>query len=120
MEYGGTPGRDGLLSYNDVIINEVLTHTDPPASDSIELYNTTGLPIDIGGWYLSDSSANYEKFRIPDDTIIAAHGYPFSPRRISANTSPSMPTKATTPGCLRPTPRAISNTLPTTWTSAPP
>ena len=38
VEYGGTPGRDGLSSYNDVVINEVLTHTDPPYSDTIELY----------------------------------------------------------------------------------
>jgi hypothetical protein len=75
VEYGGTPGADGLLSYNPVIINEVLTHSDASSGDELELYNTTGYAIDIGGWYLSDSSSDYEKYRIPDGTIIAAHGY---------------------------------------------
>jgi hypothetical protein len=75
VEYGGTPGDDGLLSYDAVIINEVLTHSDTSSGDELELYNTTGYAINIGGWYLSDSSSDYEKYRIPNGTIIAAHGY---------------------------------------------
>jgi hypothetical protein len=75
VEYGGTPGADGLLSYNDVIINEVLSHTDSFDGDKIELYNITDYALDIGGWYLSDSSDNYLKYCIPEGTIIAAHGY---------------------------------------------
>ena len=42
---------------------------------SIELLNTTGEPIDIGGWYLSDSSGNYQKFQIPDGTVLSPGGY---------------------------------------------
>lgn len=74
-EYGGSPGSPGQGNTRDVVINEVLTHTDPPASDAIELYNTTGQPINVGGWYLSDSSGTLKKFRIPGGTTIPAWGY---------------------------------------------
>lgn len=37
-----------------VRINELMTHTDLPQEDWIELYNTSDAPIDISGWYLSD------------------------------------------------------------------
>lgn len=73
---GGTPGAAPLPSPG-VVINEVLAHTDPPVTlaDSIELFNTTARPIDIGGWYLSDSGNNLRKFRVPSGTVIPASGY---------------------------------------------
>ncbi|MBN2474242.1 MAG: lamin tail domain-containing protein [Pirellulales bacterium] len=74
-EYGGSPGTAGSGPVGDVVVNEVLSHTDPPLTDTIELHNTTGNPIDVGGWYLSDSNGNYLKFRVPDGTTIAADGY---------------------------------------------
>ncbi|MBN2474798.1 MAG: lamin tail domain-containing protein [Pirellulales bacterium] len=74
-EYGGSPGAAGEGPRGDVLVNEVLTHTDLPSTDTIELINTTGQAIDLGGWYLSDSSAEYRKFRIPDGTTIPAGGY---------------------------------------------
>ena len=74
-EYGGSPGQAGVGPMADVVINEVLTHTDQPEVDSIELYNPTAGSINVGGWYLSDSNSDYLKFRIPDSTQIAAHGY---------------------------------------------
>ncbi len=74
-EFGGTLMWTGAGILGDVVVNEVLSHTDFPQSDSIELHNTTDAPIDIGGWYLSDTHKNYLKFRIPDGTTIAAGGY---------------------------------------------
>jgi autotransporter-associated beta strand protein len=74
-EYNGSPGRAGTGPMADVIINEVLSHSDAPLVDAIELYNTTDGPINIGGWFLSDSNSDYLKFRIPDNTVIAGHGY---------------------------------------------
>jgi len=68
-EYGGSPGVEGQGPRGDVLINEVLTHTDPPDVDSIELYNATTAAIHIGGWYLSDSNNLYEKFCVPETTI---------------------------------------------------
>ncbi|MBN2473347.1 MAG: lamin tail domain-containing protein [Pirellulales bacterium] len=73
--YGGSPGSPGEGLRSDVLINEVLSHTDDPLTDSIELYNSTAAAIELGGWYLSDSGDSYLKFRIADGTTIPAGGY---------------------------------------------
>ena len=74
-EYGGTPGAAGAGPLPGVVVNEVLTNTDAPAVDSIELFNPTLQAVNLGGWYLSDTAANYRAYRIPDGTTIAAGGY---------------------------------------------
>ncbi|HCO95856.1 MAG TPA: hypothetical protein DIU00_18270, partial [Phycisphaerales bacterium] len=64
---GGSPGQDDgaiLPEPGAVVINEVLAHSHAEASDWIELYNTTGTAIDIGGWFLSDSYDNLFKYEI--------------------------------------------------------
>jgi hypothetical protein len=75
---GGSPGRHEPLRMKGglraVVINEVLAHTDPPQLDYIELYNYSTQPVDISNCYLSDS-ASTNKFRVPPNTILAAHGY---------------------------------------------
>jgi hypothetical protein len=58
-----------------VVINEVLAHSHGGAADWVELYNTTDANINIGGWFLSDNSANRTKYRIADGTIIDANSY---------------------------------------------
>jgi hypothetical protein len=70
-----TPGDSNYLPLSNVVVNEVLTHTDPPLEDAIELRNTTALPVDIGGWFLSDDKDSLRKFLIPAATIIPAAGY---------------------------------------------
>ena len=76
---GGTPGEAHVANAvaNDVIvINEVLTHTDLGDGDWIELYNTTGAPISVDNWYLSDDKDNLKKYMIPAMTPdIPAYGY---------------------------------------------
>ena len=74
-EYNGSPGRAGVGAQKTVVINEVLTHTDPPIEDAVELYNLTDAAIDLGGWYLSNSRANPKKFKFPAGTVIPAHGF---------------------------------------------
>ncbi len=82
FRYGGTPGQPSAPS-SGVVINEVLTHTDVPLVDAIELHNVTDAPIDVGGWFLSDDwgwqhvadNGDYRKFRMPDGTVIPAGGY---------------------------------------------
>jgi hypothetical protein len=72
----GSPGSDGPASaIGGVVLNEVLSSSTEPLRDTIELMNTTGLGINIGGWYLTDDPAYPWKFRIPDGTTIAAGGY---------------------------------------------
>ncbi len=69
-EYLGSPGRAGMDRPLKIYINEVLTHTDPPLWDSIELYNPNDISVDLSGWLLSDSTLDYQKFRIPAGTVL--------------------------------------------------
>ncbi|MCB9191769.1 MAG: CotH kinase family protein [Flavobacteriales bacterium] len=43
--------------------------------DWIELYNTSGMPVNIGGYFLSDSENNRDKYQIPAGTTIPGNGY---------------------------------------------
>ena len=74
IEYGGSPGVEGGDNLG-IVINEVLTHANLPATDAIELHNVTDSAIDISGWYLSDTVKKLKQFRIPDGTILPAGGY---------------------------------------------
>jgi hypothetical protein len=74
----GNPGADSpanVVANGAIVINEILTHTDEADGDWIELHNTTGSPIDIGGWFLSDSRDNLRKYQIAAGTSIAPGGY---------------------------------------------
>ena len=74
----GSPGADDSShTHNpgDVVINEVLAHSDTYPNDWIELHNTTDASIDISGWFLSDSDSNLTKYQIAPSTIIDANGY---------------------------------------------
>ena len=69
---GGSPGADDPASpVLPVFINEVLTHS-APGQDFIELFNPNPVPVNLGGWFLSDDPAGPRKFRIPENTLIAA------------------------------------------------
>ncbi len=74
---GGSPGANEAASTLPVIlINEVLTHTDPPLLDSIELHNPAATNVNASGWFLSDDPAAPKKFRIPAGAVIPARGLP--------------------------------------------
>ena len=76
----GTPGWDdsGILpDPGAVVINEVMSHSNA-GPDWIELHNTTGAPVNIGDWFLSDNDRdepNLMKYRIANGTMIAANSY---------------------------------------------
>jgi hypothetical protein len=76
--YNGTPGQSegAPLGIPVVLINEALTHSDPPLVDFIELYNPNPTNVNVGGWYLSDDFGT-PKYRIPTgpSANIAAGGY---------------------------------------------
>ena len=73
---GGSPGADDPEpTIPRVRINEVLTATDAPGGDFVELYNPTGATADIGGWWLTDDANEPLKFRIPAGTRIAPGGF---------------------------------------------
>ncbi|HMJ89309.1 MAG TPA: lamin tail domain-containing protein, partial [Candidatus Acidoferrum sp.] len=77
VKFNGTasPGSANYQALTNVAINEVLTHSDPPLEDAIELRNLTGSPLDIGGWWLSDSQSDPQKFQIPAGTVLAPFGF---------------------------------------------
>ena len=70
-----TPGGSNYLPLRGIHLQEILSHTDPPLEDAIELHNLSASDIPVGGWFLSDSASHFQKFRIPDGTVIPAGGY---------------------------------------------
>ena len=65
-----TPGKSNYKPIESIVINEVLTHTDPPYEDAIELLNLSENPLNISKWWISNSGSNLQKYQIPDGTII--------------------------------------------------
>lgn len=72
--FHGSPGQQDPAP-SPVIINEILAHSDLPFEDAVELHNPTAQPIDIGGWYLSDTRQSLAKYRIPNGATIQPGGY---------------------------------------------
>lgn len=72
---GVTESRRSFQAIPDLVINEVLAHTDNPLEDAIELANLGDSPVNIGGWFLSDRENDLKNFRIPDDTTLAPGGF---------------------------------------------
>lgn len=72
VAYGGTPAASSEAEI-PIVVNEVLTRPVGDAVDVIELYNAGDAPIDVAGWWLSDSwgweysidDGDYQKFQIP-------------------------------------------------------
>ena len=71
----GSPGDANYLLLTSVVINEALSHTDPPLEDAIELRNLTAAPVDISHWWLSDAKNSLRKYRITNGVTIPPHGY---------------------------------------------
>ena len=82
-----TPGSsNSTVSISGIVINEFSAENDNIIADEhgeyddwIEIYNTTDVPVDIGGMFITDSLDNRLKHRIPatypDSTTIPAYGY---------------------------------------------
>ena len=73
-ELGGTPGEADSET-DGIVINEVLTNSAQPTLDAIELYNPTNSNMNIGGWFLSDSRDELQKFVIPAGTMLNSGQY---------------------------------------------
>jgi hypothetical protein len=70
-----SPEESNFLPLTNIVINEVLAHTDAPLEDAIEIHNPSLQPVDIGGWFLSDRQTDLKRFRIPSPCVIPAGGY---------------------------------------------
>jgi hypothetical protein len=79
----------GLLEivHSKIVISEVLTHTDEPYYDYIELHNNGKSAVDVGGWFVSNKKQNPRLKTIPRKTVIQPGQYitvPFkSPNRLN-------------------------------------
>ena len=74
----GSPGKPEGERFGlpPVMINEVLSRDDTSAlSDRIELFNPTGEPVSIGGWFLTDDLHAPKKFRFPPGTVLEPGGF---------------------------------------------
>jgi hypothetical protein len=76
----GSPGRGEPIAMPGLVINEIVANTGPTngfiSNDWIELYNASANDITIGpGWFLSDDGAVLNKWQIPTNTFIPAHGW---------------------------------------------
>src|SRR5262245_38699730 len=65
----------------DVIISEFMadnTHTladeDGDYDDWVEIYNTSSGPVNLNGWYLTDTAGDLTGWRFPN-TNLNAHGF---------------------------------------------
>ncbi|MBE3070043.1 MAG: lamin tail domain-containing protein, partial [Planctomycetes bacterium] len=73
---GGSPGAaDVGYDPGSVIVSEILAHSDGVDGDWIELHNTTGGAITIGGWFLSDSAGALASYRIAPGTVLGGGQY---------------------------------------------
>ncbi|MGE5607782.1 MAG: lamin tail domain-containing protein [Bacillota bacterium] len=73
---GGAPGAaDPGVNPESIVISEVMTRTASSDGNWIELYNTTDNPIDISGWFLSNSDNNLQKYQIDAGTVLQPHGF---------------------------------------------
>lgn len=72
----GSPGADDApAGWPPVRVNEVLNRPEPGQQDALELWNPTGIAVDVGGWFLTDDPDAPFKYRIPAHTILAPGGY---------------------------------------------
>ncbi|MES2747540.1 MAG: CotH kinase family protein [Bacteroidota bacterium] len=67
---------------NGVVVNEIMAQNTTGTTDEVgdyedwvELYNNNNYPVDLSGYYLSDSTTNLIKWQFPSGAIIAANSY---------------------------------------------
>lgn len=70
-----TPGESNYRLLTGIIVNEILTHTDPPLEDALELVNPGPAPLAIGLWYVSNSRDNFKRYQFPPSTSIPTNGF---------------------------------------------
>ena len=73
----GSPGQDEPTAptFPDVWVNEVLSHTDLPNVDAVELFNNESVEIDISYWFLTDDRSKPYQYQFPEGSTIPAKGY---------------------------------------------
>ena len=71
----GSPGVDDPAVTTSVVINEILTNSQSPFKDTIELHNPTNASVNVGYWWLTDDPNVPKKYQIAAGTVIPAGGF---------------------------------------------
>lgn len=73
----GSPGTDDVQTSEQpvVYVNEILSHTDEPSYDAVEIFNPGDTEADISGWYLTDDKQEPKKYLIPEGAVIGPNEY---------------------------------------------
>ena len=71
----GSPGVNDPSVSPSVVINEILTNSELPLRDTIELHNPTTSSVDVSYWWLTDDPNTPKKYQIPAGSVIPAGGY---------------------------------------------
>jgi hypothetical protein len=76
-EEGGSPGENepNVPAILPVLVNELVSNSENPPQDRIELYNPNPTPVNIGNWFISDDFRYPKKYRILAGTTIGANSY---------------------------------------------
>jgi hypothetical protein len=75
VELPPTPAGANHIPLRGIVINELMVNPTGSAEQAVELYNDTSQAIDISHWWLSDSAAVPQKFRVPSGTAVPAGGF---------------------------------------------
>jgi hypothetical protein len=70
-----TPGEANFGPIPEIIINEVLSHTDLPLEDAVEFYNPTTNAVNMGYWWMSNRRNTPKMYQFPNPTIVPPLGY---------------------------------------------
>lgn len=74
--------KSATSSTAEIVINELMASNsmtqadqDGEYDDWIELYNKSGVDVDLSGWHLTDKTDRLDKWTFPNGTYIPAYGY---------------------------------------------
>jgi hypothetical protein len=78
-----SPGlTNNITDYRGLVINEFMALNVTTAQDEhgdfddwIELYNNRTIPLNLGGYFLTDGAGNLDKYQFPEPTILGAGAY---------------------------------------------
>ena len=78
----GSPGRADPEPIRNVVLNEIMAHTDytggalwQDSNDWIEMYNATAQAVGLTNWYLSDRPDDLKRWPIPASNVVTALGW---------------------------------------------
>jgi PKD repeat protein len=59
----------------DIVINEIMYNSPGTDEEWIELYNNSGMDVDVSGWFVQDNDPTHTPIAIPSGTILSDGQY---------------------------------------------